>query len=106
MIAQALSQEFFSGCLNFFRRGESARLHTSTPKNSPTSYLTQVPSPFLNAVELLVKHNHPYIPSSKLQLSIRFTSRSSCSTGLVPNVLPEGMKARADPVQSIEPHRI
>ena len=36
---QALSQEFFSGCPNFFRRGESARLRASTrlrasaPKN-------------------------------------------------------------------------
>jgi hypothetical protein len=30
---QALSQEFFSGCPNFFQRGESARLRASAPKN-------------------------------------------------------------------------
>ena len=38
--------------------------------------------------------------------SIHTQSMSWCSTGLIPNVLPEEMKARVSPVQSIEPHRI
>ena len=41
--------------------------------DSQTSYLTQVPSPSLNTVELIVINDRPCKHSSKLQLSIRFT---------------------------------
>ena len=72
------------------------------------SYLTYLPSPSLNTVELIVIHNRPCIHSSKLQLSIRFTP-SRClgvRQDWYPMYYPEGMKARVSPVQSIKPHRI
>ena len=76
--------------------------------DSPASYLTYLPSPSLNTVELIVIHNSPCEHSSKLQLSIRFTP-SRCldvRQDWYPMYYPEGMKARVSPVQSIEPHRI
>ena len=36
--------------------------------DSPASYLTQLPSPSLNTIELIVIHNRPCEHSSKLQL--------------------------------------
>ena len=71
-------------------------------------YLTQVPCPSLNTVELLVIHNRPCKHSSKLQLSVRYTP-SRCldvRQDWYPMYYPGGMKARVGPVQSIEPHRI
>ena len=78
--------------------------------DSLASYLTQLPSPSLNTVELIVIHNRSCEYSSKLQLSIRFTP-SRCldvRQDWYPMAMyyPKGMKARVSPVQSIEPHRI
>ena len=76
--------------------------------DSPGTYLTYLPSPSLNTVELIVIHNCPCEHSSKLQLSIRF-SPSRCldvRQDWYPMYYPEEMKARVSPVQSIEPHRI
>ena len=76
--------------------------------DSPATYLTQLPSPSLNTVELIVIHNCPCEHSLKLQLSIRFTP-SRCldvRQDWYPMYYPEGMKAWVSPVQSIEPHRI
>ena len=76
--------------------------------DSQASYLTQLPSPSLNIIELIVIHNRPCEHSSKLQLSIRFTP-SHCldvRQDWYPMYHPKGMKARVSPVQSIEPHRI
>ena len=75
--------------------------------DSPATYLTQLPSPSLNTVELIVIHNCPCEHSSKLQLSIRFTP-SRCldvRQDWYPMYYPKGMKARVSPVQSIEPRR-
>ena len=49
---------------------EMTPLFRHSPDDSPASYSTQVPSPSLNTVELLVIHNRPCKHSSKLQLSI------------------------------------
>ena len=76
--------------------------------DSQISYLIQVPGPSLNAVDLLVIHNHPCKHSSKLGLFIRFTP-SRCldvQQDWCPVYYPEGMKARVSPVQSIEPRTI
>ena len=76
--------------------------------DSQASYLTQLPSPSLNIVELIVFHNRPYKRSSKLQLSFRFTP-SRClddRQDWYPMYYPKGMKTRMSPVQSIKPHRI
>ena len=76
--------------------------------DSPASYLTYLPSPSLNTVELIVIRNRPCKHSSQLQLSIRFTA-SRCldvRQDWYPMYYPEGMKARESSVQSIELHRI
>ena len=75
---------------------------------TPYTCMTQVPSPSLNTVQLLVIHNRPCKHSSKLQLSIRFTP-SRCldvRQDWYPMYYPEGMKAPVSPVQSIDHHRI
>ena len=67
--------------------------------DSPASYLTKLPSPSLNTVELIVIHNCPCEHSSQLQLSIRFTP-SRCldvRQDWYPMYYPEGMKARQSP---------
>ena len=76
-------------------------------------YLTQMPSPSLNTVELIVIHNgRESQPSLRTQFkfatvySIHTQSLSWCSTGLVPNVLPRVVHGSDGPAGRVGSGRV